>query len=112
MDRAPHDRVGGYAISFGKDEDVTAHHLPSRDPAMAPFSDDERPRAGQVARVAWRSHHQIEAACRDEHYEHWLSDYLEGDGEESALLLRGQFVGTVQFNSAAGLVFAEAGEPP
>ena len=106
---------------------------------MDPSPDDESARAGQVAEgiqsplrtallndcdchdnehepeehqsIARRSHDQIQAACGDEHQEHWLPYDLESDGEEPALLLRGQFVGSVLLKLPAGVLFAKAREP-
>jgi hypothetical protein len=117
----PQDGIGGYAVAFGENDRIAAHHLAAGDTPPLAVADHQGARARQVAQGfqhalgagllhdgdADRQHgeneqndrlldvteRQIDQAAAEQQCEHRLAQHLERDPQRRAAVRTRQFVG-------------------
>ena len=132
----PEQGVGGNAIAFREDDNVTAHNLPSRNALARTVTDNERARTGEVTQrfqhafgacfLDDRDHNrrqgedqqdqgflkvaerEIDDAAAEQQRQHWLAHDFNNDAKRRAPVAARELVEPFGLEAGLRLAFAQA----
>ena len=130
------DRIGRYAVAFGKDHEVATDDVDAANAFLDAVADHKRPRAGQIAQIFEHAlgagflndgnedrgagkkpeHDSFFKIAEDEvdrrraqqQREHRLAEDLEDDADEGAAVGLGEGIGTLRLEAGGGFVLGKA----